>query len=425
MSEEPAEAEQTLWAVAPRRAYVLVVAGSLVYTALLFIWFTLPAYLPTIIDDVGLTGTEAGILAGAVPLTYIPLALFSGLAVDRIGPGRALGGALFVFGGAQIARSFAPGFPSLFVTTVALGVGATVVTFGLPKLVSMLFPPARTGFPSSVYLVGASAGSAAAFAIGRPVLGPMLGGWRQLFLYSGLAAVAYGVIWLVIARTAGLSQIRATTEEPLDIDSLGADLRLVLTHRELRLVVVLGVTYLLIIHGLQGWLPAILESRGLSPDRAGQTTTLLIGANVVGILMIPGLADRFDARRQAVVGAGAVAGLGVIVLVAGGTSLLAYAGIIGAGLGVGGLSPMVRAIPPELEGIGPRLTGTAVGLVFAVGEIGGFFGPVVIGSLHDLTGSFVPGLAILATSGVTAVLAGLRLRTGGRGRKASEEPTSG
>jgi len=409
----------------PSVAYALVVAGSLVYTALMFSWFSLPAYLPTIIDDAGLSGTEAGVLAGAVPLTYIPLALFSGLAVDRIGPGRALAVALFVFGSAQLARSQAAGFPALLATTIALGVGATVVTFGLPKLVSVLFPPEQTGFPSSVYLVGASAGSAAAFALGRPVIGPALGGWRQLFFWSGVAALAYGVVWLAVAMVAGLTGSTTDSEDTLDASPLGADLWFVLTHRELRLVVVLGITYLLIIHGLQGWLPTILESRGLSPGRAGQTTTLLVGANVVGILTIPGLADRFDARRQAVVGSGAIAGLGVLALLVSGTSILALVGIIGAGLGVGGLSPMVRAIPPELEGIGPRLTGTAVGLVFAVGEIGGFLGPVSIGWLHDLTGSYSPGLAILAASGVAAVVAGLRLQTGGESAGADEESTPG
>ena len=191
------------------------------------------------------------------------------------------------------------------------------------------------------------------------------------------------------------------------------DLKTVLLHRELRLVVVLGITYLLIIHGLQGWLPTILESRGLSAGRAGQTTTMLVGANVVGILTVPGLADRLDARRTAIVGASAVAGLGVAGIIGGGLTPLVVAGILGAGLGVGGLSPMVRAIPPALEGIGARLTGTAVGLVFAIGELGGFAGPFLIGLFRDATGSFVPGLSILAVSGIAAVLAGSRLETVG------------
>lgn len=394
------------------RSYALVLTGTLVYTSLLFSWFSLPAYLPTIIDDIGLSGTQAGLLAGAVPLTYIPLALFSGLAVDRIGPGRSLGVALGCIGTAQLARSVAPGFAGLLLTTLALGVGATLVTFGLPKLVSVLFPPEATGFPSSIYLVGASAGTAAAFSLGRPLIGPALGGWRPLFFWSGVVILGYAVVWVVIVRFSRLgagAPADAQTEETPVI----ADLKTVLVHRELRLVVVLGITYLLIIHGLQGWLPTILEARGLSPERAGQTTTMLVGANVLGILTVPGLADRFDARRAAIVGASAVAGLGVAGIISGGLTPLVVAGIVGAGLGVGGLSPMVRAIPPALDGIGARLTGTAVGLVFAIGEIGGFGGPFLIGLFKDMTGSFIPGLAVLAVSGLAAVLAGLQLETVG------------
>ena len=192
--------------------------------------------------------------------------------------------------------------------------------------------------------------------------------------------------------------------------SVREDLVAVLTHRELRLVVAVGVAYLLITHGLQGWLPTVLEARGLDPDTAGQTTTLLVVANVVGVLTVPGLADRFDARRRAVMGSGAVAAAGVTGIVAGGAGPVAALGIVAAGYGVGGLSPLVRAIPPDLDGLGSRLTGTAVGLVFAVGEVGGFLGPVLVGSLHDLTGTYAAGLAVLAAGGAVAVLAGRAMR---------------
>jgi len=393
------------------RSYALVGLGTAVYASLMFSWFSLPAYLPAIIEDVGLSGTQAGILAGAVPLTYVPFALFSGLAVDRVGPGRSLAVALCCIGVAQIARSAAPGFVGLFGTTIILGVGATLVTFGLPKLVSVLFPPEATGFPSSIYLVGASSGTAAAFGIGRPVLGPVLGGWRPLFFWTGTVTLGYALVWLAVIRFSRLGTGGETETDGTESAPMLGDLQTVLLHRELRLVVVLGITYLLIIHGLQGWLPTILETRGLSASRAGQTTTMLVGANVLGILTVPGLADRFDARRTAVMAASAVAGLGVAGIIGGGLTPLVAVGIVSAGLGVGGLSPMVRAIPPSLEGIGTRLTGTAVGLVFAVGEIGGFAGPFLIGLLRDATGSFLPGLAVLAAGGIAAVFAGYRLNS--------------
>jgi cyanate permease len=391
------------------RSYGLVVSGTMIYTVLMFSWFSLPAYLPTIIEDMGLSGTEAGLLAGAVPLTYVPLALFSGLAIDRIGPGRSLGIALGCIGAAQLLRGLAPGFTSLLGATLILGVGATLVTFGLPKLVSVLFPPGSTGFPSSVYLVGASAGTAVAFSLGRPVLGPALGGWRDLFFWTGIVSFGYAVVWLIIARTSrlGTSELTDTAE---NIPML-QDVRTVLSHRKLRLVVVIGIAYLLIIHGLQAWLPTILEARGLSAGRAGQMTTLLVGANVIGILTVPGLADRFSAQRAAIVGVSTIASLGVVAIIAGGLTPLVVVGTVAAGVGVGGISPLIRAIPTALDGIGSRLTGTALGLVFAIGQAGGFSGPLLIGFFRDMTGSFTPGLAILVMSGLTAVAAGSRLDT--------------
>ncbi|MFC6716670.1 CynX/NimT family MFS transporter [Natrialbaceae archaeon GCM10025810] len=387
----------------------------------MFIWFSLPAYLPVIIDELRLSGTQAGVVAGAVPLTYIPLALVSGLVVDRVGPGRSLATGIAIYGVGQLGRSAAGGFPSLLAFTLLIGVGATAITFGLPKLVSVLFPPDRTGFPSSIYLVGASAGTASAFAVGRPVLGPALGGWRPLFFWSGAVAVGYACVWFLVSRVARVderSRERGRAEAVANgggttdrLESIRRDLRLVLTHPELRLVVVIGTMYLLLSHGMQGWLATVLESRGFAADRAGRTTSLLVAAYAAGILTVPALADRFDARRLALMCCGVVAFVGVSGVIAGGVGPLLLASVVVTGMGTGGLSPLVRAIPPELEGIGARLTGTAVGFIFAVGEIGGFLGPVLVGTLHDLTGSYVPGLGLLALGGLVVVGAGYGLRS--------------
>jgi len=334
--------------VSARRAYSLTLLAGLTYTSLTFCWFTLPASLPAIQQELSLTGTQAGLVAGAVPLAYIPLAL-----------------------------------------------------------VSTLFPPDETGPASSLYLLCASAGTAGAFSLGAPVLAPALGGWRPLFLASGVVAFAYALAWAVVTWVAVPA---VETDSEFRLVSLTDDLRAILANRSLRLVVVLGVVYLSVLHGLQGWLPTLLEARGMADGPASQTATLLVGANAVGILTIPTLADRYDAREGAVICCGGAVTVGVAAIAVTDVGFTLLAGIVCAGLGVGGLSPLVRAIPPELDGVGPRLTGVAVGFVFAGGEIGGFGGPFAIGTLHDLTGSYAAGLGLLCLGGVAAVVAGALLR---------------
>lgn len=138
--------------------------------------------------------------------------------------------------------------------------------------------------------------------------------------------------------------------------------------------------------------------------------TLFVVGQAVGTVVVPPLSDRLGRRRGAVVACGLAALTGLTSLtVVGGTLAGAGAAAFVVGSGVGGVSPLVRAIPTEIEAIGPALTATAVSLVFAVGELGGFFGPFLVGGLRDLTGSFLPGLAVLAVGAVAMVAAGLRL----------------
>lgn len=393
-----------------RLAYGAVAAATLCYTCLMFIWFSLPAYLPAIIADLGLTGTEAGVLAGAIPLTYIPLALFSGLLVDRVGPVRGVAAGTVVFGLAQVGRGLVATFAPMLALTVLIGVGATMITFGLPKLVSLLFPPERTGPPSAVYLVGAQAGTAGVFAIGRPAIGPLLGGWRPLFVWSGVAAIGYALVWLLVARLAPI-RFGATGEgASYSIGEITDDVAAIVSHRELRLLVVVGTMYLFVLHGLQGWLPTILESRGYAAAVAGPTASLLVVANVSGVLTVPIVADRMGVRREAMVVCGVLIFAGLAGILAGGSGPALLAGILAVGLGVGGLSPLVRAIPPSYDAIGPRRTASAVGFVFAVGEVGGFLGPVTIGTSVEIWSSYAPGLALLGGAGVVVTLVAWRMQ---------------
>ncbi len=387
-------------------SYALLAGGSLAYFLFLFVWFLLPAFLTPVIEGLGLSGTQAGLVTGAVQATYVPLGLASGLVIDRAGSRRAIAGGLVVLGAAHALRAGASGFPALLAGTVALGAGGTAITFGLPKLVSELFPAERTGMMSSVYVVAASLGSGVAFALGRPYLGPLAGGWRPLFRWTGVAVVGVGLAWLVISRWLVGRADRFDRKELATSRSVLGDLRAVISHPQLRLVVVIGTMQLFLFHGLQAWIATALESRGLAAAAAATVASVLVLARIAGTLSVPPLSDRLATRRWAVVGCGILGGLGLLGLLAPPAFLLMALVVAVAGIGIGGLAPLMRSIPIELDGIGPELTGVATGLIFTVGEVGGFAGPFLVGGLRDVSGSFLPGFGLLAAGGAMVVLAG-------------------
>ncbi|SFS01416.1 Cyanate permease [Halomicrobium zhouii] len=398
-------------AVAPS-SYALVVLGGVSYLLLMANWFALAAFLDPISDQLGFTGAQAGALVGAIPLTYVPLSLLTGLVLDRVGARTGIAAALAVFGVAQFLRSFTVGFPDMLATTVLLAVGATAITFGLPKLVAGVFPPRLLGTMSTVYLLGSYAGIAAAYSVGRGILGPLLGGWRPTFRVLAVVSLAFLAVWVPVAlwhaREHGTPYDEGS-ESAFSLTSVREDVAQVFAHRAMRLLVVVGTAYLLLAHGLQGWLPTILESRGLDPGLAATVATLFVVGQAAGTLVIPPASDRLGRRRPAVVGCGVAAAGGVGWLVVAESVVGAGAAVLVAGAAVGGVSPLIRAIPTEIEDVGPALTATAVSLIFAVGELGGFAGPFLVGTLRDVTGSFVPGLVALAVGATAIVLAGMGL----------------
>jgi len=360
--------------------------------------------------EMGLTSTEAGIVTGAVQLSYIPLSLLSGLIIDRLGARRSLAIGILVIGASHVARGIAVGFVSLLVPTLLIGVGGTAVTFGLPKLVSELFPADSSGSMSSVYIVGATLGSATVFGIARPVLGPFAGGWRPFFVGTGLFVLGFALLWTATSwylwdRIETFS--REDDDQSFALASIREDVTSVFTHRGLLLLVVIGTVRLFVAHGLSAWLPTMLEARGLAAGLAGTVTSLFIVVRIVGIVSVPVVSDRLSTRRLPIVGCGVAGTIGMAGLLVGSSipALLGSLVLVGVFI-IGGLSPLIRAIPIELDGIGPRLTAVATGLIFTVGEIGGFLGPFLIGALRDLTESFAPGIGLLTAGGLLTILAG-------------------
>jgi len=88
----------------------------------------------------------------------------------------------------------------------------------------------------------------------------------------------------------------------------------------------------------------------------------------------------------------------------------------------GTIAPVMMVIPVELDDVGPVLTATAVGVVFMIGNSGGFVGPVIGGMLMDSFGNF-SGFFTMGAALILAALVIIPLRETG-GKKKSKEAES-
>src|SRR6202007_430075 len=75
------------------------------------------------------------------------------------------------------------------------------------------------------------------------------------------------------------------------------------------------------------------------------------------------------------------------------SSLLAFAFIILSGVGAYGPMAPFWAIPTET--LPAKTVGSVMGFVNAIGNLGAYFAPLIVGYLNKTTGNFVSGFAYL------------------------------
>jgi CP family cyanate transporter-like MFS transporter len=337
--------------------------------------------------DLGLSASAASAL---ISLPLLAFALVSPVApglARRVGLQRTLVLALVVLAASIVVRSL-PWGPGLWIGTVGLGVAIAVLNVVLPSLVKREFPD-RLGQTTGLYSAVQSAAAALAAGFAVPLAGLVASGWRlSLGVWAALAVVAVVVI---VATT------RSSSEAPDPDDVPGPVIGAPRGRSPWGAALAWQVTVFM---GLQStvfyvvitWLPSLEESRGVSADSAGFHQLLLNGFAIVGSLVTSRVVHvRHDQRAIAAAATLLVAaGLAVVVTV----PALAAIGVSIAGIGVGGaivLALSLFGLRTDDHGQAARLSGMAQGIGYLLAAAG----PVLIGALHDGTGSWDIAIGVL------------------------------
>jgi NNP family nitrate/nitrite transporter-like MFS transporter len=355
-------------------------------------WGLVSGLAPTFAGLYRLTASQTALLV-AVPVLLGSLArLPMGMLTDRFG-GRLVFTALLVF--SALAAFVVPqtrSYQALLVAALLIGMAGSSFAVGA-AFVSRWTPPSRQGTALGVYGLGTMGQSAAVFA------GPVVAarwGWEAVFY--GTSAVL--LVWAGVF--AGLARNPVGVARPASVAAMVAVLRRSPT------AWLLGAFYFLTFGGFVAfsiYLPTLLRAQfSLAPADAGFRAA---GFVVLATLMRPlggWLADR-------------IGGAQVLSWVFGGVALFALllmwpsmvpftVGALGCAMLLGlGNGAVFKLVPEHF----PRDTGTVTGLVGALGGLGGFFPPLLLGVFRDQFGAIWPGFVLLSLTALLLRVANQRV----------------
>ena len=358
-------------------------------------WGLISAFAPSFKTQFNLTAQSTALLV-AVPVLLGSLArLPIGMLTDRVG-GRVVFSGLFLF--VAVAAALVPrssSYERLLVSGFLLGTAGASFAVGV-GFASRWFPPEAQGTALGIYGLGNMGHSAAVFL--GPVVAAKYGRDAVFYSVAGLCG-AWAVIFFAIARNA------PATVRPSSFSEM---MRVLATER---LSWALAAFYFLTFGGFVAfsvYLPTLLRDQfGLSMTDAGFRTA---GFVVLATLMRPVggiLSDRIGGAR---VLSGVFAGVVPFALLLTWPAMLPFTvGALGSAALLGAGNGAVFKLVPELF---PRSVATVTGLVGAIGGLGGFFPPLLLGFFRDQTGVVWPGFVLLAltSAGLWAINARLFLR---------------
>jgi len=394
----------------PRYRWVVLGMAWLTQVAGNWSWYLVPSLAYVLFPELGLSQLQFTLLYTGPLMATIFLSSLGGGFGDRYGIrlAVAIGSSLYAVAG--LARGFAPSFTVLFALMLLIGVGMSFVSPNLPKLVGIWFPPRQVGLACGIYVSAQAIG----FSLGL-MTGPLFGGWRAAFTCVGIGALVVALLWALIGR----STPRGVEIEKRPIISgiiRGARSRNV---RLLGLVIfcVLGAFL-----SISGNLPRALESvHQVGAEAAGAIASMLTWGGVIGSIVLPSVSDRVGLRKPFIYGGAVLAAICFYtawqVAPGGATGVLVFIG----GIFLGGLVPLLMALPLEFPEIGHEYVGGTSGLINSLGHMGGvLLSLLVVAPLMSAgtMGAYSTGftLAALLLAGI-ALPAAFLMETGPRGRR--------
>lgn len=367
----------------------------------------------------GFSGSVYGFGAGIFFIAYFLFEIPSNLILARVGARIWIARIAIVWGLVSMAMMFVSGARSFYAMRFLLGAAEAGFFPGIIYYFTFWFPAAERARAVAQF----SMASMAAGIIGGPLSGLLLSlggrsgldGWQWLFLVEGIPAVVLGVValWYLTDRPEDARWL-PDEEKAWLIETLRRE-RAASPHREASAIRTglldpavwrFAAALFFIIttgYGFSFFLPQIVRSLSGGSDLVVSLLTALpFTAAAVAMAIVAAHSDRTGERRAPVAISATVAAASLVASTVASTPALALVALSVAAMGIYSFTPPFWSMPTAFL----RGPAAAAGIAFinAVGNLGGFIGPYLMGWLQDFTGDFLSGLRVLAAAAVVSAL---------------------
>ncbi len=365
----------------------------------------LGAVIPTISKTGALGFTDASLTtASTIGLVGVGIgAVMIGPLTDRFGRRTSLISSIAVFSVLTVAIAFAPDVATFIALRFLAGLGLGAC---LPTALTFMTEHARSGRGGTAVtrtMTGYHVGAVLTALLALWLVDAY--GWESMFVVGGLAGLlTLPLMWAKLPESETYLQAVADREQGRAVDvRRSSD---VVKGGYLRVSIGLWVASfmgLLLVYGLNTWLPKIMGEAGYS-IKAG--TGLLLALNVgavIGLLVAGTISDARGNKRTVLLWFGLAAIFLALLSVRLESTVLVYVAVLLSGIFVFSAQVLVYAFVGHLYP--PEIRGTALGMAAGVGRIGAIVGPFLGGALVTAGIAYPWGFYAFAVAAVLAVAA--------------------
>jgi sugar phosphate permease len=403
--------QETVTTVAPtilqERWLRIIPTAFVMYTIAYIDRTNISIALPSMSRALHMTPTQAGGVAGIFFWGYLLLQIPGGYLAEHWSAKRLVSVLLVAWGICSVSCGLVHTARQFWVMRLLLGVTEGGVWPATLVLLTHWFPRAERARANGYWMLC----QPAAVILASPLSGWILGhwDWRVLLISEGAFPFAWLLAWwrFIADSPHQAGWISVAERDHLESTLLqeSAELEPVSPEPLLRTlarpqVLLMALAYFLLCSGGYGylfWLPSALKSvSGASDLRVAFLFTAPYLLSGVGMVLISRHSDRARERRGHVAVPLALAGVFFLatVLASERAALLSFVFVCLVGPGIYGVLGPFWAIPGEV--FPHAVAGSAMGLINAVGALGGYFGPLAVGYFNQRTGNFVYAFGVLS-----------------------------